>query len=242
MQRHLLIPISILAIIAIGCQTGSDTANGPVESSESTEKAVVRPDALNPVNGDGNIPEGWVVRADRGTPTVAPDSTGEIRLVNMTPGWHVTSGPAAIYYHPNNSISGDYSVSANIFLFNPGSMREAFGVFIGGSDLEGPNQSYSYFLIRQGSQFLVKNREGSETASVLDWTDNEAIKSFVAGEGATAENKLEVRVVGDNVEFLVNDTSVSTTPRSSLKTNGVVGLRVNHGLNLHISDLTVTQL
>ncbi len=180
-------------------------------------------------------PEGWESRLDR------PGDASGVAFVTMDPGWHVTTGPATILYHADNTASGDYTVSAEIFMFDPEGRREAFGVFVGGSDLQGDNQAYTYFLIRDGGQFLVKRRHGAETSDVVGWTANDAIHSFAdRDEGeASVLNALAIRVAGDMVHFMVNGTEVATAPAADMALNGIVGLRVNHRLNLHVSSLEI---
>jgi hypothetical protein len=41
------------------------------------------------------------------------------------------------------------------------------------------------------------------------------------------------------VDFAINGTQVASRPRASLATDGVVGMRVNHNLNLHFTSLSV---
>ena len=177
-------------------------------------------------------PDEWKVRFDR-----AGASESDLYFVAMPPGWHVTSGPAGILYDPAQSAQGEFRLSAEIFLF-PGERREGFGVFFGGQDLSGSDQAYTYFLIRKDGRFLVKTRSGAETAVVVPWTEHAAIVPHDGSE-ETAKNVLEVGVGGDEVRFYVNGELVTSVPRSDLKCDGVVGLRVNHNLNLHVSSLTV---
>ena len=53
-------------------------------------------------------------------------------------------------------------------------------------------------------------------------------------------NVLAAEVMNDEVRFFVNDREVTRIARNGLSLDGVVGLRVNHGLNLHIARLDVT--
>ena len=46
----------------------------------------------------------------------------------------------------------------------PAAHPEAYGVFIGGSDLQAANQKYTYFVIRQDGKFLIKRRAGNGDA------------------------------------------------------------------------------
>ncbi len=180
------------------------------------------------------FPEGWEVRFDR-----EGSSMDDLYLVAMPPGIHVTTGPAVTAYHPDSVATGDFRIESQTYLFDPEGRREAFGFFFGGSDLRGPDQRYTYFLVREGGEFLVKTRSGTETSEVQGWTAHPAIVSFATKpeEAGTAGNALALEVSGDELRFFVNDEQVWTGSRQGLATDGVFGLRVNHGLNLHVTTI-----
>jgi hypothetical protein len=182
-------------------------------------------------------PEGWNVRLDRPNMTEADIE----QFVAMPPGWHITTGHAAgIFYDPKMTASGEYTMSVKIHLFDPGERhREAYGVFFGGSDLQGEGQRYSYFLLRDTGEFIVKQRVGAEAPTVVGWTANDAIKKF-AGQGSVP-NVLEVRVGADSVRFFVNGQHATSVAKSRLSTDGVYGLRLNHALNVHVEPFEVKQ-
>lgn len=189
---------------------------------------------------DQERPEGWSVRFDDPS-----RSEADLEMfVDMPPGWHVTSGPAAVYWGPEMEASGDFRVEMEVFLFDPGERREAFGVFVGGREMEGDAIEYSYFLLRNGGEFIVKRREGPEAPTVLPWTAHPAVLAFEDREegGATVKNVLVVEAQGETVRFLVNDAEVASLPREQFATDGAYGFRVNHGLNLHISKLEASPL
>ncbi|HSR43332.1 MAG TPA: hypothetical protein VLL48_14185, partial [Longimicrobiales bacterium] len=94
-------------------------------------------------------PSDWRVRLDDPGATSADD----VYFVDMPPGWHVTTGPAAILWNPGTAVDGSYRVEMEVFLFDPESRREGFGLFVGGHDLDGPDRRYLYFLIREGGDF-----------------------------------------------------------------------------------------
>jgi hypothetical protein len=177
------------------------------------------------------LPAGWTVRVDR-----ADASAADVKFWNMPPGWHATTGPAAVLFNPANTAAGDYRLESESFLF-PGEHAEGYGVIFGGKDLALEAQSYAYFLIRKDGRFLVKVREGAATRTLIPWTEHAAIVRH-PGEG-TAKNVLAVQVGKDNVDFFVNGEKVGTLPRAQLPTDGIVGLRINHRLNVHITTLTV---
>lgn len=178
-------------------------------------------------------PPGWKMRLDR------PDADASgVAFRTMAPGWHITTGPACILWHPEKTAKGSYHIVSETFLFDPGTRREGYGIFFGGQNLEAENQSYTYFLIRRDGRFLIKKRKGSDTEVVTDWTEHPAITKHAGGEG-TAKNLLEVDVGDSEVAFFVNDQKVAGLPRAQLQTDGIVGLRINHALNVHVTNLEV---
>jgi hypothetical protein len=190
------------------------------------------PNGLN-----AQLPDGWEVRPDR------PDADlSELAFTEMPPGWHITTGPAVILYRPEMEAGGAYRVEMEVFLFDPGSRREAFGFFIGGRQLDGEGQRYTYFLIREGGQFLVKARDGREAPTLVEWTDHDAVRAFADREEgeSSVQNVLAAEVGPEDVRFFVNGSEVTRIARDGLSVEGVTGLRVNHGLNLHVSRLELS--
>ena len=180
----------------------------------------------------GVTADGWEARLDRGG-----DAASVLSFMTMGSGVHATtaSAGAAIFWQPSSMTKGSYTISASFTQAEPSNHPNAYGLFFGGSDLTGANQRYSYFVIRQDGQFLIKKRMGSETPTVLDWTRHDAINELDA-EGKST-NTLAVEVGSSQVRFLVNGTAVSTQPRSAVDTDGITGLRVTHFLNVHIDSL-----
>ena len=200
--------------------------------------AVLTPNApLSAQDADATRPDGWQTRFDR-----EGMSEADLEMfVEMPPGWHITTGPAGIFWDPSLTATGTYRVELDVFLFDPGERREAFGVFFGGRDLDGPDQTYAYFLIREGGEFILKERRGSEAPTLEPWTTHPAIRSYGdRDEGeASVLNQLAVEVHEDRVLLFVNETEVASVARGDVPTDGIVGLRVNHALNLHVARLEV---
>ena len=180
----------------------------------------------------GNQADGWETRLDRGT-----DATSVLHFRTMGTGLHAsTAGSgAAIFWQPNSMAKGDYMISASFTQTEPSGHPNAYGLFFGGSDLSGATQGYSYFVIRQGGEFLVTKRMGDETSAVVDWTAHDAINDL--DDQGRSSNTLAVEVGSSQVRFLVNGTEVTSQPRSGVDTDGITGLRVNHLLDVHIGDL-----
>lgn len=180
----------------------------------------------------GARPAGWTVRYDRAN---AVDST--LAFTAMTPGWHVATGPSGILYDSTRTASGDFALTSEIFLF-PGQRADGFGVFVGGRDLQGAGQQYTYFLLRKDGKFTIKRRDGAAATDLVPWTAHAAVAPHDGGEG-TVKHVLGVVAAGDTVRFTVNGTEVAALPRAAVAPDGVVGLRVNHNLNLHVTSLDV---
>lgn len=204
---------------------------------------MAQPDSATPGGENLVVPESWEVRLDQPDPEVVIGSdvdSVDIYFVNMTPGWHITTGPAAIFYHPEMTADGNYTLESTIHLFDPEDRQEAFGVFMGGQDLGGDDIRYDYFLLRNSGEFLLKRRNGSETSLIQDWSTSDAVNTFGPDTGSSVENHLRVDVLEDTVTFSINGTEVASAPRDKVMTGGIVGIRVNHALNVHVSDLKVT--
>ncbi|MFN2399395.1 MAG: hypothetical protein ABR543_12245 [Gemmatimonadaceae bacterium] len=180
----------------------------------------------------GQRPSGWRVRYDQAN---AVDST--LFFETMAPGWHITTGPAAILYDTAQHADQTYRFEAEIFLF-PGGGLEGFGVFVGGHSLADEDQTYTYFLIRKDGKFLVKQREGQTATVLVPWSDHASIVKHLGGNG-TAMNVVAVVVGSDSVRFVANREVVAKLPRSVAQPDGIAGLRVNHALNLHVSKLAL---
>jgi hypothetical protein len=184
-----------------------------------------------PVQGSGTLPAGWTARTDNGGPLT------NLKFEVMAPGHHVTTGPAAILYREADRADGPFHAVAKIHLFPASGHAEAFGLFLGGQNLQAANQSYTYFLVRGDGMFAIKRRSGTNVSTVVDWTASDAIAKGKP-EGSVP-NELSFAVGRDSVAFMVNGKTVQSLPASQIDTKGVVGFRINHNLNLHVEDLGV---
>jgi hypothetical protein len=193
------------------------------------------PAPARPVAGHGVEVPGWWARMD--SPKEA--RTG-LRVVPMGSGIHAVTGPNAIFFDPQQDWDGQYTAKANFTLNKLASHDVAYGLFVGGTDLDQDSQRYTYLVIRQDGKFLIKRRNGAKTMNVAgDWADHAAIrKPDASGKQA---NELAIRVAKDAVTFMVNGQEIAKHPASAVDTVGIAGLRIGHGLDLQIDNFAVTE-
>jgi hypothetical protein len=186
-------------------------------------------------------PKGWLVRADRSTSALDPDAAGAIKFMAMGSGFHAINPQAAVYWNPANTVSGNYSLKGTFTLLRPSSHVNYYGLVFGGSNLEGPQQNYIYFVVAQDGSWLIKRRDGDASTRDVGRARNDAVKRPDASGKST--NALEVRVAPDKVDYLVNGAVVHTTTKSgpTAKTDGIYGIRVNHALEVQIDGFAVSK-
>jgi hypothetical protein len=199
-----------------------------------TKPAKAAPDRGAPSAGD--FPRGWTGRTD------SKGKEADVKFVVMDPGWHITLGPAALLWRPTDKADGAFTVTALVSQTKAPQHAEGYGIFVGGQSLEAdPQQKYAYFLIRGDGKYLIKKRDGANLMNLISaWTPHPAIVK----QGATGEatNRLEVTMDKTRLVFRVNGKEVYSADPRLIDTKGIVGLRVNHNLDLHVQSFDVKKL
>jgi hypothetical protein len=186
--------------------------------------------AHNHAHGGGALPDGWHARLDR--PGAGMEN---VRFTAMDGGYHATLGPAAIFWNPEHAATGEYRVQAAFTQTRAPAHPEAYGLFLGGKDLESA-PDYFYFLVRGDGKYTVKHRApNGDVHTLTDWTEHAAVvKQDAAGK---ATNTLAAEAGAFGLRFLVNGTKVAELP--GVAAAGMVGLRINHNLDVHVDGFTV---
>lgn len=199
-------------------------------------------DPTNRVAGSGIQVKGWQGRTDRNEQKIA-----DVKFVQMGTGFHLTGGPHAILWNSNHKASGNYTIKARITKTPQSSSvhEESYGVFMGGTDLNGPRQNYLYCVVFGTGNVMVRHRDGGDTHTLLGKTANAAV-SKMGDRGATDEIAMWVR--SGRVGCSVNGTEVFSAaaadmvgPGKLVSTDGVFGIRASHNLDLHIEGPSVTK-
>lgn len=179
---------------------------------------------------------GWKQRVDRSTSASDPDPAGEVKFMAMAGGFHTANPSAATFWNPANTATGNYTLKATFAQNQKSSHPNYLGLLFGGSNLDGANQSYTYFVVAQNGTWLVKQRNGEATKDIVARAKSEAVAQLDANGKAT--NTLEVRVQADKIDYVVNGTVVGSSPKAGITTDGIYGFRINHAL----PDVMITGL
>jgi hypothetical protein len=231
----LFLPLSVLALAAC--------AQAPQQQPSTQQPPASRVPAADPdptiAVSAGAVPAGWTVRLDdkdQGRFTV-----NDTRFVTMGDGFHVTSGPAALYYRTEGLPNAPYSVEATFTRTRAPQHPEAYGLFMGGRNLEdSQRQDYIYFLVRGDGQYNISHRGGTEVHRVVAWTPHPAVRRAAADGSVT--DALRINVGADSVRFVANGQQVAAIARTQVaNVGGNAGLRVNHNLDVHVSNFRVTR-
>jgi hypothetical protein len=228
----LAVALTTLTIASAQEKPTPKAAPKPAHGTVPKAPPTTQKDADKAVKGTGKLPDGWTGRLD--SPDAKPES---LALTNEGPSMKFNTGPdaAGIYYKPNMKGTGNYELSAAFSQLKPSEHPEAYGLFIGGADLDKPTQHYTYFLIRQDGKYSIRSRNGDKTAPIVDWTDSAAMKGDP--KGVKTSNTLAIRAAGDGVHFLIDGKEVQKLTRAKAEPEGLAGLRVNHNLNLQVDKL-----
>lgn len=202
------------------------------------------------VTGGGITVPGWTGEVDAGA-AESGETVEDASLSQKGDALHVKTGPAVTYWNPDNTASGDYTVSATFTepqYMNLNDHPHPYGVFIAGSGLGTDDQSLLYceaygngtFIVRGfgPEPFQMNGGRGEANAAVH--------KAEGPGEPVTQEIALSVR--GGKVECAINGTVVASYDRSALvapgklaSTNGVYGIRFGHNTEGLVEGLKLTR-
>ena len=182
-------------------------------------------------------PEGWRWQLQKPVPNVTGEDVpaGAWQFQEMVPGMHLTSGPGVIVYAPG-SAAGRFMVDAELLLF-PNSSANGYGVMFGGRSGAGADttlQTWNAFLVDASGRFSVVRHAGGKLEQLHAWTASDAV--VLRGAGVVT-NRLRVWAERDSVRFVVNGKTLAALPRASVEPDGLFGLRLEEGINMHVTNV-----
>ena len=204
------------------------------------------PDPDKNVKGSGSLPAGWSARLDKAT-----DSLQNLKFGPMGPGMHVTTGPSGIFWRSEDAVPGSFHTVATFTQTKAlVTHHEAMGIFVAGKDINGATASYVYLIVRGDGMFSVRQggAVGAGSTNLTTggnrngWLASEAVvKTDSAGK---ATNTLEVSgdAASKKLTFKINGKEVAQIDAPNGQVGGLVGLRVNHNLDVHVAGFAVHKM
>ncbi|HUF28700.1 MAG TPA: hypothetical protein VMM18_17095 [Gemmatimonadaceae bacterium] len=236
-----LVMILSALLVAVAC-AGAEDADTVADSS------VAATEATRQVAGGGIAAEGWLGRIDANE---ARDGATleQARLEQRGDSLVVTTGPAVVYWHPANTATGDYTVSATFHepqYMNVNDHAHPYGLFIGGSAMGTDQQSMLYCAAYGNGRFIVRGF-GPESFQLNGRGEEHQAVNRAAGRNQPVTQQIALSVRGDSVSCAINGTTVGSYPRSTIvtegrldSTDGIYGIRFGHNTDAIVTGLTTS--
>lgn len=220
--------------LAAACAPRGGSADTAAAAATTATPAASTEDADRATAG-GGVPSGWSGRTDK-----AQQQLADAHWTQAAGGaWEVTTGPAHVAWRAADTASGAFTARATFEQLEAPSHPEAYGLVVGGRDLEGAGQRYTYFLVRGDGRYTIKAREGDAARTLVDWTESPAVpKQDAAGK---ARYDLAVEATADSLRLTVNGQRAGAVARQGTAADGIVGVRVNHNLHLRVTPVAITK-
>lgn len=202
------------------------------------------------VAGGGISIPGWMGKIDAGEASRG-GKLDQSKLEMEGKAMHVVTGPAVVYWKPDNKASGDYTVKATFHepkYMNLNSHPHPYGLFIAGNDMGTDQESLLYCAAYGNGTFIVRGfgpapfqMNGARGGA------NEAVHK-AAGPGSEVAQEIAMSVKGDKVSCSINGTEVWSGTKGDVvgagklkSTDGVYGIRFAHNTEAHVIGLTSTK-
>lgn len=197
------------------------------------------------VDGGGIEVEGWQGMVDTGSSANLNDA----RLAQDGEALHVTTGPNATYWHPDNVASGNYTVSATFIepeYMNLNQHPHPYGLFIGGSDMGTPDARFLYCAAYGNGSFIVRGF-GPEAFQLNGRRaqQHDAVNK-ASGTGEPVSQDIAIRVDDDEVSCVINGETVAGYDKAEVvtdgrlaSTDGIYGIRFGHNVEGRVEGLTL---
>jgi hypothetical protein len=164
---------------------------------------------------------------------------------------HATTGPSLVYWHPDNTAKGDYTVNATFSepeYMNLGGHAHPYGVFIGGNDLGTDKATLLYCAAYGNGSFIVRGfgpapfqMNGSRPSA------HDAVHK-AADKLKPVTQDIAISVTADKVECAINGTVVASYAKADVvgegklkSTDGLYGIRSGHNTEVLVSGLALAK-
>ena len=206
-------------------------------------------DASRAVAGGGISVPGWMGKIDPNEEK-AGQKIENSKFAKEGDGFHVTTGPAGVYWNPSQKASGNYTVKATFKepkYMSLNNHPHPYGIVIGGNDLGTATQSYLYCAAYGSGRFIVRGF-GPDPFQLNGRGETHAAVNKAAATGESVTQEIAVTVNGDKVECAINGQTVASYSKSDLvgagklkSTDGHVGIRLGHNTEAIVTGFSVSK-
>lgn len=198
------------------------------------------------VAGGGITAPGWKGRID-------PASAKQGKTINDSKfakegdALHLSIGPAAVYWNPENTASGDYTVKGT---FKEGKTTSdhphPYGIFIGGSNMDGDAPTLVYCVAYGDGTYLVRGFSNGTVFQVSKRQPHTAVHKTGADGGVTQD--IQWTVKGSRAECSINGTMVAGYDKGEIvgpgkleSLDGITGIRVSHNVDVAVTGFGIAK-
>ncbi len=197
-------------------------------------------DADRVVPGGGIFAAGWQGKIDASS--VRQGRTiNDSKFTQEGNALHLVIGPAAIYWNPANTASGDYTVKGTFKepkYMDANSHPHPYGIFIGGQKLDTDQMSLLYCEPYGDGSVLVRGFSPAAQRgvfTVMPKTPNAAVHKAAADNSVTQD--VQWTVEGGKATCSINGTAIGSWDKSEIvgpgkleSLDGVYGIRISHNV------------
>lgn len=211
----------------------------------SAPLSVQAQDADRSVKGGISV-AGWKGRVDRRAASQGK-TVNDSKFAAEGKAFRMSVGPAAFYWNPSNTASGDYTVKAKFKEHKmTASHPHSYGIFIGGNDLESDTETLMYCIAYGNGTYSIKTFHGSNVQTLVNLEKSPALQQADATGAST--NEIGWQVKGGKASCVINGKVVHTFDKfdvvaaDKLKSlDGMYGIRVSHNVELTVSDFGMSR-
>lgn len=169
-------------------------------------------------------------------------STSSSRFAMKGADIEIMTGPATTYWNPAHTAKGDFTVKATFKdLKSDAGHPHPAGIFIGGTNMDGDEQSITYCVAYTNGSYLVRQLTGAKATTLAGGPKvlHEAVKK--ADANGLVTNEVGWRVSGNTAACVINGVEVASIDKSKVTTDGVYGLRVAHNISTTVVGFGLTK-
>jgi hypothetical protein len=190
------------------------------------------------VSLSAQTPQGWKVRVDRSTSASDPDNTPNLVFKAMGKGLHVKGGPAGTFWNPANTATGNYTLKGTFNLQEPSNHTNYYGSCSAARTSTGRLQAVR--VLRRRAERHVHGAAAAGRERHRRGGPSGQSRRAAAGRQRPVVER--ARSAGQRRHRVLRS---STAPwcipgrRARSRTDGQVGVRVNHVLDVQFEGFEV---